>query len=300
MEPVGTPEEAKAKIDYWVSRGAAAVKIYASMRGDIMRAVINYAHQRGVRVNGHIEFTPWGEAIDMGIDVLHHGILAMREVMPEGIPDQAIGMVNFAPPEYDRFYQAIIDQDLRSPKFQAVFKAAARSNVVFVPTVAAITPSDAVKDHMAEQQPFYASDAWKKVEGRFNAEKRKYAVLLSLKNIEFVREANKAGVMLSTGTDLTNLQILPGWSLHREMELFADAGMSPMEVLRAATYNGAFAIGKTDSLGSIGPGKLADMVVLNSNPLENISNIRSVYRIIKAGTVYVPDDLLRPIRGRIH
>lgn len=300
MEPVRTPEEAKLKLDYWISRGASAVKLYASMRGDMMRTVINYAHQRGLRVNGHIEAAPWGEAIEMGIDVLHHGIYAMQEVTPEAMPNQALGMVNFAPPEFDKYYQAIIDADLKSQKFQTVFTAAAKAKVVFVPTVIALEPPDAVKDHMSEQQQFYSPDGWKKVEGRFNAEKRKYAFLLTQKNIEFVREANKAGVMLSTGTDMTNLQILPGWSLYREMELFSEAGMKPMDVLKAATYNGAWAIGRTDMIGSLGSGKMADFVVLNANPLENISNVRSVFRVVKAGTVYTPEDVLKSVKGKVH
>ena len=300
MEPVNTPEEAKAKLDYWVSRGATAVKIYASMRGEIMRTVITYAHQRGVKVNGHIEVTTWGEAIEMGIDVLHHGIYAMKEVMPEGIPDQAIGMVNFAPPEYDKYYQAIIDVDLKSPKFQAVFNAASAAKVVFVPTVVALESPDAVIDHMSEQQQYYSADAWKKVEGRFNAERKKYAVLLVQKNVDFVREANKAGVMLSTGTDMTNLQVLPGWSLFREMELFGEAGMKPIEILKAATYNGAWAIGRTDMIGSLESGKMADFVVLNANPLDNISNVRQVFRVVKNGTIYDPADVLKPVKGKIH
>lgn len=204
------------------------------------------------------------------------------------------------PPDFDKYYQAIVDADLKSPNIQAVFKAAADAKVVFVPTVVALEPPDAVKDRMSDQQALYSPDAWKKVEGRFNAEKRKYALLLTQKNIEFVREAHKAGVMLATGTDMTNLQILPGWSLFREMAIFAEAGMKPMEILKAATYNGAWAIGRTDIIGSLDTGKAADFVVLNANPLENISNVRSVHRVVKNGVVYIPEDVLRTVKGRIH
>lgn len=300
IEAVKTEAEAHAKIDMWISRGASAVKVYASMRGDLMRSVIAYAHQRGARVNGHIEMTSWTEAVEMGIDNLHHGIYAMAEVMPQDIPPQAIGMVNFAPAEYDKYYQAIVDADLKSAKFQNLFRLAAESKVVFVPTVVALEPPDANKDFMTQQQPFYAADAWKKVEGRFNAEKKKYALLLAQKNVEFVREANRAGVMLSTGTDLTNLQILPGWSLYREMELFAEAGMTPMEILKSATYNGAWAIGRTDLIGSLEAGKAADFVVLNANPLDNVSNVRQIFRVAKNGTIYNPEDVRKPVKGKIH
>ena len=300
MEPVRTPEEAKAKLDMWISRGASAVKVYTGMRGELLRTVINYAHQRGVKVSGHLERTTWGEAIEMGIDVLHHGIYSFPEIMPKDIPPQTIGMINFAPPEYDKYYQAIIDADLKSPQIQAVFKAASEAKVVFVPTVVALEPPDATKDFMSAQQPFYAPDAWKKVEGRFNAEKKKYALLLTQKNVEFVREAHKAGILLSTGTDMTNLQMLPAFSLYREMDIFSEAGLKPMEILKAATFNGAYAIGRTDLIGSLETGKAADFVVLNANPLENISNVRQVFRVAKNGTIYNPEEVAKSLKGRIH
>jgi imidazolonepropionase-like amidohydrolase len=300
MEAVKAETEAKAKLDHWFSRGAAAVKVYTGIKGEMLRSVINYAHQRGFKVNGHLERAMWGEAIEMGIDVLHHGIYSFPEIMPKNIPPQTIGMINFAPPEYDKYYQAIVDADLKSPPIQAVFKAAANNKVIFVPTVVALEPPDAAKDFMSVQQPFYAPDAWKRVEQRFNAEKKKYAVLLTEKNIELVREAHRAGVMLSTGTDMTNLQMLPGFSLYREMELFAAAGMNPMEILRAATYNGAWAIGRTDLIGSLEVGKAADFVVLNANPLDNISNVRQVFRTVKNGTIYNPEEVTKSLKGRIH
>ncbi len=300
MDPVSTVQEATTRLDMWISRGASAVKVYTGMRGDLLRAVIEHAHLRGVKVSGHLEDTSWGEAIAMGIDVLHHGIYSFPEIMPAGIPPQTIGMINIAPPEYDKYYQAIVDTDLRSPEIQAVLQAAARAKVVFVPTVVALQPPDAARDHMAEQKKFYTPEAWRKVESRFNAEKRKYASLLTQKNIEFVRRTHAAGVMLSTGTDMTNLQMLPGWSLFREMELFAEAGMEPMAVLKAATYNGAWAIGQSGLIGSLAVGKMADLVVLSADPLDDISNVRSVFRVVKNGTVYTPAEVLKPLKGRIH
>ncbi|MGH9837970.1 MAG: amidohydrolase family protein [Blastocatellia bacterium] len=300
METVATENEAKAKLDHWISRGASAVKMYEGMKGDIMRATIAHAHLRGVKVNGHLGVTTWTEAIEMGIDVLHHGIYAFPEIEPEGMPPTALGMINFAPPEFDKYFKALAEADLTQPKVRAVFKAAAESKVVFVPTVVALAPYDRDLDHMPEQQQFYAPDAWKKVEGRFQAEKKPYALLVMKKNLEFVRRAHEAGCLLSTGTDMTNFQLLPGYSLWREMDLFAEAGLKPMDVLKAATINGAFAIGRSDQLGSVEAGKLADFVILNANPLENISHARAVHRVVKGGVIYHPEEILKSLKGRIH
>ncbi len=72
-----------------------------------------------------------------------------------------------------------------------------------------------------------------------------------------------------------------------------------MEVLKAATWNGAYAIGRTDQLGSVEANKLADFVVLDANPLENISNVRQVHRVIKDGVIYDREDLLKPLIGKV-
>lgn len=300
MEPIKSESEVKTKLDLWFTRGTTAVKVYTGMRGEMLRSVINYAHQRGFKVNGHLERETWGNAIEMGIDVLHHGIYSFPEIMPKDIPPQTIGMINFAPPEYDKYYQAIVDADFKSPNIEAVFKAAAENKVVLVPTVVALEPPDATKDFMSVQRPFYAADAWKRVEQRFNAEKKKYAILLTNKNVEFVREAHKSGVLLATGTDMTNLQMLPSFSLYRELEIFAEAGIKPIDILKTATYNGAFAIGRTDLIGSLEAGKAADFVVLNANPLENISNVRQIFRVGKNGTIFIPEEVTKSLKGKIH
>jgi imidazolonepropionase-like amidohydrolase len=300
MEAAKSETEAKAKLDMWFSRGATAVKVYTGMRGEMLRTVINYAHQRGFKVNGHLERETWGKAIEMGIDVLHHGIYSFPEIMPKDIPAQAIGMINFAPPEYEKFYQAIVEAEFQIATNPSRFQSRRRSKSRFCTTVVALEPPDATKYFMSAQQPFYAPDAWKRVEQRFNAEKKKYALLLTNKNVDFVREAHKAGAMLSTGTDMTNLQMLPAFSLYREMEIFGEAGMKPMEVLKAATYNGAYAIGRSDLIGSLEVGKAADFVVLNANPLENIGNVRQVFRVSKNGTIYVPEEVTKSLKGRIH
>lgn len=300
MEPVATENEARAKIDYWVSRGALAVKVYAGMKGDILRAVIAHAHLRGVKVGGHLGATTWTEAIEMGIDMLHHGVYALPEITPEGMPLTATGMIAFAPPEFNKFYQALVDADLTQPKIHEMLKRASEAKVVIIPTVVALEPPDKEKDHMAEQQQFYAPEAWKKVEGRFQVQPKPFAVLLTKKNLEFVRRAHDSGCLLAVGADMTNLQMLPGYSLWREMELFAEAGLKPMDVLKAATINGAIAIGREGTFGSIEAGKWADFVALNANPLDQISNVRSVYRVVKGGVVYSPEDILKTLKGKVH
>jgi len=104
-----------------------------------------------------------------------------------------------------------------------------------------------------------------------------------------VREAHQLGVKLLAGTDLP-----VGPSIHWELELLADAGVSPLDVLRIATHQAAEVLGADDDLGTLETGKLADIVLLDKNPLENIRNTQTIWRVIKGGWLFDPDTLRPP------
>jgi imidazolonepropionase-like amidohydrolase len=87
----------------------------------------------------------------------------------------------------------------------------------------------------------------------------------------------------------------PGASLHRELELFVDAGISPADTLRIATQNGSKFVYREDQIGTIETGKIADLVVLSANPLDDIRNTRKIVSVVKAGISYMPDDLLNSL-----
>ncbi len=101
-----------------------------------------------------------------------------------------------------------------------------------------------------------------------------------------VRAAHRRGVKLLTGTDRFS-----GAALHWELEYLVDAGLAPLEVLRIATQDAASALGARDELGSIEPGKLADIVLLNADPLEDIRNTQTIWRVLKGGWLFDPEKL---------
>ena len=101
-----------------------------------------------------------------------------------------------------------------------------------------------------------------------------------------VRDAHQRGVTLLAGTDH-----LPGATLHWELELLTRAGLTPLEVLQLATLEAAATVGAADDLGTLEPGKLADIVLLDANPLEEIRNTQMIWRVIKGGWVFDPEKL---------
>ena len=98
------------------------------------------------------------------------------------------------------------------------------------------------------------------------------------------------------GTDAGNIGTLHGPSIHREMQMMVDAGLTPLEVLRSATTNGAKALGLEGKVGAIKGGMLADLVILDADPLADIGNLARVHRTIKNGVMYEPEKLMESIR----
>ena len=107
-----------------------------------------------------------------------------------------------------------------------------------------------------------------------------------------IRMFHDRGVRISAGTDLGNPWMTPGVSYHRELQLLAQAGIQPLEVLKTATGRGAEALGIEKEAGDIGVGKRADLVVLADDPTKDIANTRRIERVILGGREYTPADLL--------
>jgi imidazolonepropionase-like amidohydrolase len=110
---------------------------------------------------------------------------------------------------------------------------------------------------------------------------------------------NQAGVKIIAGTDGPGIgSLLPGFGLHRELELLVAFGLSPLQALRAATLTAAEALGKDDRLGTVDRGKFADMVVLDADPLQEIHNLRKIHLVVQGGKTYDRDALLRQARSQ--
>jgi imidazolonepropionase-like amidohydrolase len=290
MNPVRTPEEVRLKIEAWIKSGATSVKVYANMKGDLLRTAIEFGHLHGVKVIGHLGATPWKEAILMGIDELFHGILALPEITPAG---------DAAKDQKDP-YGWLASVDLARPELQDILRLAAEARVVLTPTAVVLEPLDIATQHLDEEKRFLTPEAWAKIEERIAKPFISNGSQVMAKIKQFIKMAYDAGCVLSTGTDQVGFSVLPGYGLWREMEIFSEAGLPAMDVLRAATINGARAIGRSDLLGSLEAGKLADFVVLDGNPLEDIRRVRSVYRVVKGGIVFEPESVLKPVVGQIN
>jgi imidazolonepropionase-like amidohydrolase len=110
-----------------------------------------------------------------------------------------------------------------------------------------------------------------------------------------LRKVWDAGIPVVMGTDAGNIGTLHGPSVFREMQLMTEAGLTPLQVLRSATVNGAKAMRMERDAGTLAPGKLADLVILDADPLADVQNLSRVHRVIKDGQVFVPEELMRSL-----
>jgi imidazolonepropionase-like amidohydrolase len=127
-------------------------------------------------------------------------------------------------------------------------------------------------------------------------------VVRSYFSFDRTRDLKEAGVKLLAGTDMPQAFVYPGFSLHQELELLVRSGLTPLEALRSATYNPAEFLGALDSLGTVAQGKVADLLLLDANPLADIRNTRRIAVVIANGRVFDPaarDQLLKDVENAL-
>ncbi len=280
---VSTEEEARKAIDKYASLGFEQIKIYSSVKPELVPVMTKYAHEKGLRVSGHIPaFMRAEEAVRAGYDEIQHVNMLMLNFMPD-VKETQTRLRLTAPAE------RAAGIDLASADVKAFVDLLREKHIVIDPTLAVfentyvarkgtMSPGFvAAADRLPPQvRRGYLTGGLPVPEGKDQTYRDSFANMVKL-----VRMLYDAGVPIVAGTDG-----LAGFMLHRELELYAQAGIPPAEVLRIATLGAATVMHREDKLGSIAPGKLADLVIVDGDPTVRISDIRNVRTVVKDGNVF--------------
>jgi imidazolonepropionase-like amidohydrolase len=284
---VDTPEEARAWTDKYHDAGFQQMKIYSSVKLEEVKDVAEEAHRLGMTVTGHV---PEGlnayQVIEAGQDQINH-ISYIADIMTPPLPEGASRL--------DRA-NAAANIDLKSPEAQKAIAFLVQHGTVVDPTVALFeffTASSAKLPasiepgvtHVAPELQAILAEAGPPTAHTELQEK------IVQKDLAIIGALHHAGVPIVAGTD----QTVPGYSLYREIELYAQAGFTPMEAIQAATIVPARVMGLDKELGTVEAGKRADVVILDANPLESIHNIRKVEFVITNGVMYNCAELWRSV-----
>lgn len=277
------------------------VKIYDSkISGENYINTIRAAEKRGLITSGHMPFTvTLQETLDAGIDAVEHlyyimkGCSTEEAAITQQLQDNKISFWNAMP---------ILQYTYEDSVAKQTFQHLKQKNVFVVPTLHighTLSYLDEV-DHSEDAYLKYMSPGIQKTyEGRINRAKNATEKAIQdrkeldtfFKKLALTLNQNDVSLLAGSDSGAFNSYTYPGISLHKEMEAMVEAGISPLDALKASAYNGAKFLKKDSDYGSLQTGKLADIVILNKNPLENIQNTRDIYMVLKNGNSYTQEDL---------
>jgi hypothetical protein len=286
---VDSLDAAKRAVDFYAQRGYPQIKIYNSFKPEWVKETAAYAHQRGLRVSGHIPaFMKAEDAVKDGYDEIQHINQVLLNFYVK--PDTDTRSLQ----RFTLIAENANSLDLDAQPFQDLVKLFVAHKTVLDPTLTAfeaqftqmpgeMNPSlAAAADHLpiTLRRGLYKSESeiTKEMAPRWRAS---YAKMLAA-----VARFHRAGIQIVSGTD-----DVAGFAFQRELELYVKAGIPANEVLRIATWNGATYARVLSDRGSIERGKRADLILIDGDPTQDISAVRKVSLVLQDGDAYYPAEL---------
>ncbi len=310
MTYLKTPEEAAATVNFWADRGVDNFKAYNFLSRAVLKAAIDAAHKRGLKVTGHLCSIGFREAADLGIDDLEHGITVDTEFFPGKKPDRCPGdsfaamievtanldnmRVSDAP--IQQMIQDLVAHHVAVTSTLPVFELFVPNKAPLQPRVLSAMSQEAQNQYLEARVEFDLPYHDPKT-----GELRPWPWIRSFQQeMEFERAFVKAGGLLLAGEDPTGIGgDLAGFGDQREVELLVEAGFTPLEAIHIATYNGAQYLGDLDHIGTLAAGKQADLVVIRGDPSKKIEDIENVETVFKDGVGYDSAKLIESVRGLV-
>lgn len=283
---VDTADKARAAVDWYADRGYAQVKIYSSFSPALVAVVADRAHERGLRVSGHVPAFTYARAfVEAGADEIQHLNFILLNFFADEVKDTRTR------DRYTVLAEKLAQFDFGDGRFDEFVAFLRQHQTVLDPTLV-------VLEGLFSGEPARAAPALRPVVQRFPAvvKRRQLSGAVAVPAgkqglyaqalpglLRMLKRLHDGGVTIMPGSDG-----FAGYSLHRELELYSRAGIANAEVLRIATLTPARVLGVEKERGTITPGKLADMILVDGDPLKDMSDIRRIHRTIKGGQVYDP------------
>ncbi|HEX8853433.1 MAG TPA: amidohydrolase family protein, partial [Pyrinomonadaceae bacterium] len=303
MHQLTGPDDARRMVNYWADAGATSFKAYMNITRAELRAVVEEAHKRGLKVTGHLCSVGYREAAEIGIDNLEHGLFADSEFVPDKKPDQC--------PPGSAVSASLRQLDLNGPAARETIRTLVAKNVAITSTLPVFEAGGAplaqsgigaasalLNPRLLNVMSTDARVRYLQARARISSEAN-YVALLR-KAMDFERAFVQAGGLLIAGLDPTgNGGIVAGFGDLREVELLVEAGFTPLEAIKIASFNGAKFLGEDARIGSVAVGKQADLMLVKGNPAVNISDIERVEIVFKDGVGYDSEKLIQSVQGLV-
>ena len=306
MHQLTGPDDATRTVNYWLDEGVDNFKAYMFITPDELAAAIAAAHKRGAKVTGHLCSIGFRQAAALGIDDLEHGLFVDTEFSPDKKPGKC--------PEDSETPKLMAQLDVKSGPLHDTILYLVQHHVAVTSTLPVFEMGSFPGRPTLEKRVLDAlsPDArsallWNRVrssdasllEQRYGSDVSPWPAAFQ-KELEFEYAFSKAGGLLLAGLDPTGMGgVIAGFGDQREVELLVEAGFTPLEAIHIATYNGAQYLGEADKIGTIAPGKQADLVVIKGDPSKEIEDIENVETVFKDGVGYDSAKLIESVRGHV-
>lgn len=298
LRPTVTAEDARLFVRYWVNAGATSFKAYMNVSSAVLAAAIDEAHQLGATVTGHLCSVTFAEASAMGIDNLEHGLYVASDLAADKTADKC--------PSLSRAERAQL-MDVETPEVQALIRLLIERDVAITSTLpvfaAGLHPAIPTEESLSMLSPRsrqVAQSRWISLLQSPDAARTREMRLLLEREMAFEKAFVDAGGTLLVGTDPTGWGgTVPPNSTHAALILLVDAGFTPLEALSMATQTGARFLGIDNAVGTIAVGKRADLVLIEGEPDQDITQVQNVSLVFRDGVAYDPDALIESVRGTV-
>jgi len=303
MHELTGPEDARRIVNFWADQGATSFKAYMNITRDELRAALEEAHRRGLKVTGHLCSIGFREAAELGIDNLEHGLFVDSEFVAEKKPDQC--------PAGSAVTASLKQLDLNGAAAQETIRTLVAKKVAITSTLPVFEAGGAplaqsgigaagalLNQRVLNVMSTDARVRYLTARARVSADSGYLAVIR--KAMDFERAFVKAGGLLVAGLDPTgNGGVVAGFGDLREVELLVEAGFTPVEAIKIASFNGARFLGEDTRIGSIAVSKQADLMVVKGNPAANINDLEKVEIVFKDGVGYDSEKLIQSVQGLV-
>ena len=298
MHQITSPEDARRTVAFWAEQGATSFKAYMNITRAELKAAIDEAHRRHLKITGHLCSVTYPEAAQLGIDDLEHGFFVNTQLDPGKQPDKCtptVGtptLVTMKPgtAEANSLIGLLVSKHVAITSTLPVFEQSLALHAPLNPRAMEVLTLEAREAYLYNRNR--SATRGPTPAGQQFAEAYR-------NDLGLERQFVTAGGLLIAGPDPTgNGGVIPGFGDQRELELLVEAGFSPLEAIRIGTLNGATYLGLADRIGSIAPGKNADLIVVRGNPAANINDIEKVDMVFKDGIGFDSAKLLESVRGR--
>jgi imidazolonepropionase-like amidohydrolase len=299
MTALTEPEQARKTVAFWADQGVTSFKAYMNISAAVLGAAIKEAHRHGLKITGHLCAVDYRQAAALGIDDLEHGpIFTDSEFVPERkadvCPSGSAVAASWEKREIDSapvqdLIRDLIKHHVALTSTLPVFEASITTRAVLSKRQTQMMSADSLRSYLnARTMTATTPDRAAKSEAAMK------------KEMAFELAFARAGGLLLAGPDPTgNGGTLPGFADQRELELLVEAGFTPLEAIHIATANGARFENQLDRIGTIEPGKHADLVVLKGDPSQRIADVENVELVFKDGVAYDPLKLVNSVRGMV-